>query len=516
MHPSHVVNKRPNHPATIMASTGETISYAEMEARANQTAHYFRDIGLKQGDVIALCMDNNSARLFDIAWAAQRAGLYFTCISTKLKTEEVLYILRDSEAKILFGSPSLSEILKPIPTLHDACKYMSVGGDILGYENYEANISSYSTELITDGTAGSDMLYSSGTTGRPKGIKPPLTGGPIDETGPMSFFLRDVFGMHEDSRYLSPAPLYHAAPLRWCMSVHRMGGTAIVMNKWDDELCLELIEKYKIDSVQFVPTHFVRLLKLPENTRNKFDVSSLKTVVHAAAPCPVEIKEKMFDWFGPIIHEYYSGTEGPGLCYIGPQDWLTHKGSVGKSILGTLKICDENGEEVEQGQQGGVYFAGGPKIAYHNAPDKAAEATNKHGWGTMGDIGWVDEDGFLYLTDRKSFTIITGGVNVYPQEIENTIISHPDVMDVAVIGAPDPDFGEKVLAVVQLVDHSKASDQLAKEILDFTEDRLSKIKTPKQLDFKLELPRHPNGKLYKRLLRDEYWNRKTSGIVASN
>ena len=508
MHPSNHIKNRSDHPAIIMASTGVTVTYAEMEARANQTAHFFRSKGLKQGDVIAICMDNSSPRFLDIAWAAQRSGLYYSCISTKFLTDEIRYILKDSEAKFLFGAPSLSDVLEPLPSLHDGCQYYAVDGEIKGFENYQNAIGDMPITLLEDGTAGADMLYSSGTTGQPKGIKPALTGGPIDETTPFSFLLRDLFGMSEHSKYLSPAPLYHAAPLKWIMSVHNMGGTAIIMENWGDELCLKLIEKYKIDSAQFVPTHFVRMLKLPDEVKRRYDVSSLKTVAHAAAPCPVAVKESMFEWFGPIIHEYYSGTEGPGFCYIGPDDWLTHKGSVGRAAIGEIRICDDNGEVVEQGQQGNVYFEGGPPIAYHNAPEKLDEAVNKYGWGTMGDIGWVDPDGFLYLTDRKSFTIISGGVNVYPQEIENTIISHPDVMDVAVIGAPDPDFGERVVAIVQLIDPEQASDAMAQNITDFTSSSLSKIKTPKQVDFRAELPRHPNGKLYKRLLRDEYWNKK--------
>lgn len=514
MHPAHIVKSRPNHPAIIMASTSETITYAEMESRANQTAHFLKSLGLNDGDVIAVCMDNLSPRFFDIVWGAQRVGLYFTCISTKLKTDEVQYILEDSGAKILFGSVGLASVLKPLPALHPSGRYFSVGGGIACFESYEEAISNHPTSVVAEQKAGSDMLYSSGTTGKPKGIKPPLTGNAYDAETPASAQLRGLFAMDETSVYLSPAPLYHAAPLRWCMGVHCLGGTAIIMDKWDEELCLQLIEKHQITSAQFVPTHFVRLLKLPDEIKGNYDLSSLKTVVHAAAPCPIDIKEKMFDWLGPIIHEYYSGTEGFGMCYITPNEWLTHKGSVGRAIMGKIHICDEEGDPVASGTQGGVYFEGGPQPSYHNDAEKNAEVSNKYGWTTMGDIGWLDEDGFLYLTDRKSFTIISGGVNVYPQEIENTIIMHPAVMDVAVIGTPDTDLGERVTAVVQLVDPSKANDQMAEDLIQFTAERLSKIKTPKQLDFRDELPRHPNGKLYKRLLRDEYWNKNGTGIVS--
>jgi len=508
-HPHYHAQSRPNHPAIIMADTGVIVTYAELERRANQTARFFRELGLLPGSVVAICMDNSSERFFDIVWAAQRTGLYFTCISTKLKTDEIEYILNDSGAKAFFGSASLAHHLEGVTTSNSDCKYFSVGGDITGFSEYESSITDFPESLIANPVAGADLLYSSGTTGRPKGIKPPLTGGPIEQATSFSALMCDLFGINQNSCYLSPAPLYHTAPLRWCMTIHRIGGTAVVMDKWDEEFCLQLIEKHKIDCVQFVPTHFVRMLKLPQTTRDKYNVSSLKTVVHAAAPCPVDIKEQMFDWFGPIIHEYYAGTEGVGLCYIGPEDWLTHKGSVGKALVGEIHICDEQGVEVKAGQQGDVYFGGGPKLSYHNAPEKQAEAMHKNGWATMGDIGRVDADGFLYLTDRKSFTIISGGVNVYPQEIEDTLISHPDVMDVAVIGVPDQDFGERVLAVVQLREPDSASDALAKSIMIYAEERLSKIKTPKQIDFRADLPRHPNGKLYKRLLKDEYWENTT-------
>ena len=505
MHPSKYAAERPSHPAIIMASTGEVVTYGEMESRANQTARFFRNANLRPGDVIAICMDNKSPKHLEIAWGAQRCGLYFTCISTKLKTEEICYILEDSEAKFLFASSSLAESISALPDILPNVNYYSVGEDIHGFQDYATVIAHLDDALMEDGLAGADMLYSSGTTGKPKGIKPPLSGGPFNEPTSNAEITNRVFGIDQNSIYLSPAPLYHAAPLRWCMAVHRLGGTTVVMERWDELDCLSTIEKYRVDSAQFVPTHFVRLLKLPQEDRNRFDVSSLTMVVHAAAPCPVEIKEQMFSWFGPIIHEYYSGTEGPGMCYISPEEWLSHKGSVGKSIVGEIRICNDDGDPLPQGQEGTVYFEGGPQIDYHNAPEKSREATNKRGWGTMGDIGRVDAEGYLYLTDRKSFTIISGGVNIYPQEIENTLVNHPDVMDVAVIGIPDSDLGEAVLAVIQPIDMTMASDELAEELIQFTRDRLSNLKSPRRVEFRKELPRHPNGKLYKKQLRDEYW-----------
>jgi long-chain acyl-CoA synthetase len=314
-----------------------------------------------------------------------------------------------------------------------------------------------------------------------------------------------LFGFSGDSLYLSPAPLYHAAPLRWCMTVQKIGGTVIVMEKFDPEAALALIEQYKITCGQFVPTHFVRMLKLPEQVRARYDVSSMKSAVHAAAPCPVPVKAQMIAWWGPVIFEYYAGTEGNGFCWLNSDNWLAHKGSVGQAVLGELRICDEAGEPVPVRTEGTVYFANGPAVNYHNAPDKTAESYNRHGWTTLGDVGWVDEEGYLYLTDRKSFMIISGGVNIYPQEIENLLITHPKVADAAVVGAPHEEMGEQVVAVIQPLDAAADQVALAEELMAFARANLSHVKSPRRIDFMAELPRHPTGKLYKRLIRDAYW-----------
>jgi long-chain acyl-CoA synthetase len=357
------------------------------------------------------------------------------------------------------------------------------------------------------------MLYSSGTTGRPKGIKPPLTGAPIDAPDVLTMMSQALFGFHGDCTYLSPAPLYHAAPLRLCMSIHRMGGTIVQMEKFNPEEALALIEKHKVDAGQFVPTHFVRMLKLPPEVRARYDISTMKSAVHVAAPCPVPVKEQMLFWWGPVIHEYYAGSEGNGATYVSPQDWLTHRGTVGKAVFGELHIVGEDGEEVPPRTEGTVYFGGGAPLTYHNAPEKIAENTNRHGWSTLGDVGWVDEEGFLYLTDRKSFMIISGGVNIYPQEVENLLITHPKVIDAAVVGAPDEEMGEKVVAVIQPADWAAADDDLKAELAAFCRENLSHVKSPRRFDFVQELPRHPNGKLYKRLVRDSYWGKEGSRIV---
>jgi long-chain acyl-CoA synthetase len=322
-----------------------------------------------------------------------------------------------------------------------------------------------------------------------------------------------LFGIQPDAKYLSPAPLYHAAPLRWCMSVHKIGGTVVVLEKFEPEAYLAAVERFRITDSQLVPTMFVRMLKLPDETRARYDLSSLKMAVHAAAPCPVPVKEQMIAWWGPIIFEYYAGTEGNGFCMLNSAEWLAHKGSVGKALLGELKIVGEDGAEVPQGESGTVFFANGPQFEYHNDPDKTAASRNAQGWSTLGDVGYVDADGYLYLTDRKAFMIISGGVNIYPQEAENILVTHPKVADVAVFGVPNEEMGEEVKAVVQPVSMADATPELAAELMGWCRERLSHIKCPRSVDFLEELPRHPTGKLYKRLLRDQYWTGRASTIV---
>ncbi|MDX5331190.1 MAG: acyl-CoA synthetase [Caulobacteraceae bacterium] len=512
MHPSHHAKAHPERAAYIMGSSGETVTYGQLEARSNQGAQLFRKLGLKAGDVIAILMENHP-RFFEIAWAAQRAGLYYACISSKLTAGEIDYIMKDCGAQALITSAGVGPVVDELPALLPGVKLYMVGEARAPYESFEAARADMPETPVADETAGADMLYSSGTTGRPKGIKPPLTGGPIDAPNALSMMAEHMFGFPPDGAYLSPAPLYHAAPLRWCMGYQRLGGTVVVMEKFDPEHALELIEKHKIDCGQFVPTHFVRMLKLPAEVRSRYDLSSLKSAVHAAAPCPIPVKEQMMEWWGPVIHEYYAGSEGNGFCHIGPHDWLTHKGSVGKGTTAEVKICGEDGEPLPPRTEGVVYFAGGAPLSYHNAPEKVAENTNKHGWTTLGDVGWVDEEGFLYLTDRKSFMIISGGVNIYPQEVENLLITHPKVADAAVVGAPDEEMGEKVVAVIQPLEGVEPSDDLRAELMGFCRANLSHVKSPRQIDFMAELPRHPTGKLYKRLIRDAYWGKEGSKIV---
>lgn len=513
MHPVHHAAQNPDKPAVIMAGSGQTVSYATLNGRSNQIAQLLRAQGLNAGDAIAVLLDN-CPDYFEVAWGAQRAGLYFTCLSTKLQLDEIAYILTDSHAKILFvGANYLTLAEEALAHAGVKMPVLVVGGDAKGHTAYSAARDAQPESSIGDESAGADMLYSSGTTGRPKGIKIPLSGAPIDSPNALQMMAQAIYGISAESRYLSPAPLYHAAPLRWCMSVHKIGGTVVVMEKFEPETYLAMVEKYKITDSQLVPTMFVRMLKLDEAARKTYDLSSLKMAIHAAAPCPVAIKEQMMDWWGPIIHEYYAGTEGNGFCTISPHDWLRKKGSVGKALLGELRIVGEEGEVVPVGEPGTIYFANGPQFEYHNSPEKTADSRNAHGWSTLGDVGYVDEDGFLFLTDRKAFMIISGGVNIYPQESENVLVTHPKVADVAVFGVPNEEFGEEVKAVVQPMDMADAGPELEAELLAFCRASISHVKAPRSIDFMAELPRYPTGKLYKRLLRDRYWAGRESKIV---
>ena len=501
MHPSIHAMNHPDKPAIIMAASGEVVTYAELDRRSNQVAQLLRARGVGIGDCVALCLENHPW-FFCLAWGFQRAGVHYVGISSRLTAPEIAYILEDSGAKLLFSSTYLAPVMDEVTGLAPQVPQLRFGQDA------EAAIGAMPATPIADERAGVDMLYSSGTTGRPKGIKIPLPEDPaIDQTNVLVQLAMMAYGINENAVYLSPAPLYHAAPLRWSMTVHKIGGTVVVMERFDPEAALATIEKYQITDSQFVPTHFVRMLKLPPEVRAKYDVSTLKCAIHAAAPCPVPVKRAMIDWWGPVLYEYYAGTEGNGSTFITSQEWLGKPGSVGKALSGILHICDEDGDELPRGTEGQVFFEpteGMMPFEYHNDPAKTQDAKNKHGWSSLGDVGLMDEDGYLFLTDRKSFMIISGGVNIYPQEIENLLITHPKVADAAVIGAPDADMGERVVAVVQPLNMADAGPALADELAAYLAPQLSRIKMPRQIDFRAELPRELTGKLYKRHLRDEY------------
>lgn len=500
--------KTPDKPAYIMAGSEETVTYGQLEERANQCSHFFKKIGLKEKDNICILMENN-VHFLEIVLAAQVAGLYYSPISKYLKSSEIEYIINDSGSKVVVTSFAMKDVIsgldKRCPNVEH---WVMVGGEMDGFLFYEKEVSGYPKTPIPEGIEGRDMLYSSGTTGRPKGVVSTTEDMPFGEIHPSAQVIISLYDINENTVYLSPAPLYHAAPLRFCMLTLRVGGTVIVMEKYDSIEALSLIEKYKVTHSQWVPTMFIRMLKLPEEDRLRFDLSSHKIAIHAAAPCPVEVKEEMIKWWGPILFEYYGGTEGNSFIAITSEEWMTHKGSVGKCYVGKLHILDENENELPIGEIGTVYVEDGNTFEYHNDPEKTLESRTSKGWNTLGDVGYLDEEGYLYLTDRKANMIISGGVNIYPQETENVLTMHPKVMDVAVFGIPNEDFGEEVKAVVQLVNPADASPAMADELMDYCRQHLSKIKCPKSIDFKTELPRTPTGKLLKRLLKEEYREKK--------
>ncbi len=507
LHPAGHARATPDKAAYVMAATCETVTYAELDRRADQGARLLRALGLRRGDGVAVFLDN-SPRFFEVVWAAERTGVYCTCLSSKLNAAEAEYIVRDGGCRVLIVSAGVRAAAEALaPALADLHRF-ACDGEVEGYDRWEAARDAMPAEPLADPQPGSVMLYSSGTTGRPKGVRHPLSEEAFGaNTSPLVRLGVGLYGFTPDMVYLSPAPLHHAAPLRWSSAVQQLGGTVVVMERFDPEEALRLVERHRVTHAQWVPTHFVRMLKLPAEVRARYDLSSLKSVWHAAAPCPIPIKEAMIDWWGPIVHEYYAGTEGNGFCAISAPEWLLHKGSVGRNLTTVTKICGEDGEALPPRTEGAIYFAGADPFSYHNDPAKTAEAANRHGWTTLGDVGWLDEEGYLYLTDRKSFMIISGGVNIYPAEIENLLVTHPKVADVAVFGGPHEEMGEEVVAVVQPHDPAEAGEALAAELHAFARAGLSHVKAPRRIDFRAELPRHDTGKLYKRLLRDEYWGR---------
>ena len=499
-HPRLHALRNPDHPAVIMSDNSATLTYGELECCANQGAHLFRSLGIRNGDTIAIWLPN-LPDFHIIYWAAQRAGLYITPVSSALTGEEAGYIIENCEAKLLVSCDAIAGragLLDKRPTslLHS-----------YDLADWRSAIDAMPHTPIADEKPGFHMVYSSGTTGRPKGIRLPLPEGDVTDPHMLAERAAGNYGINPATVYLSPAPLYHTAPLAFTTSCHRLGATVIVMPKFDAECALKTIERHKVTVTQMVPTMFVRLLKLPDALRLRYDVSTLQHVIHAAAPCPIDIKHSIIDWLGPIVQEYYGGSEGNGSTNISAEEWLKKPGSVGKASWGTIHICDDDGNELPPGEQGIVYFEGGWDFQYLGDPEKTRDSRHRlhSSWSALGDIGYLDEDGYLFLTDRKSHMIISGGVNIYPQEVENLLITHPKVADAAVIGVPNADFGEEVKAVVQPMDWADATPAFAAELIDHCRTHLSAIKCPRSVDFDPALPRLDNGKLYKRLVKDRYW-----------
>ena len=518
MYPGTFAASAPERPAVVVAETGETLTYAELDRESTRLARALSEQGLRRGDVVAMLADN-TPWAFVVYWAAQRSGLYITAINHHLAPDEAAYIVDDCGARVLVVAgqrPALRELAAALTDRTPGVEHrLSLDGALEGHEDGAALLAATSAEPLADQPRGTDMLYSSGTTGRPKGIKPSLPDRQVDEPGDLmlAVFGR-LYGFGEDTVYLSPAPVYHAAPLRYGGMIHSTGGTVVMMRRFDPEGALAAIAQHGVTHGQFVPTMFVRMLKLPQETRDRYEVSSLRIAIHAAAPCPVEVKQAMIAWWGPVLQEYYASTEANGVTLIDSPTWLEHPGSVGRAALGVLHICDDEDREVPTGDVGTVFFEREEiPFAYHNDDEKtrASQHPEHPTWTTTGDLGRVDDEGFLYLTDRKSFMIISGGVNIYPQEIEDALALHPQVLDVAVVGIPDDDMGESVLAVV--TPEGEPSDTLAEELLDHVRGRISGYKVPKRLVFDDDLPRTPTGKLVKGQLRERYASAGVGGAA---
>jgi long-chain acyl-CoA synthetase len=504
MYPGAHAVLKPDAPAVIMARTGETMTYAELDAASNRFANLLFDAGLRPGDHIAFVLEN-SPIFFVLVWAAQRSGLYYTPVSTRLLPHEVEYIVGHCGAKALVVSGAREDLLTALDgRLPQVTVRLTTGAARGGWRSYADDVGGYPTTPLETELEGVDMLYSSGTTGRPKGVRRPLTGNPAGTADNAVWMLQKLFGCDGDTVFLSTAPLYHGAPLVLGTAVHRLGGALVVMERFNPIDALECIELYRVTHSQFVPTMFVRLLKLPAEHRTRYDLSSHRLAVHGAGPCPIEVKRAMIDWWGPILFDYYSGTEGAGVCAITSEEWLQHPGSVGRAVIGTVHILDDAENECEPGETGTVYFEGGPAFEYLDDPEATAASRNERGWTTLGDVGYRDSDGYVYLTDRRAFTIVSGGVNVYPQEIENVLVMHPAVHDVAVFGVPDDDLVEVTKAVVQPAHDAVPGPELAAELIAYCRERLASYKLPRSIDFIDELPRHATGTLYKAELRRQY------------
>jgi long-chain acyl-CoA synthetase len=503
----------PSSPALII--DGDTTCYGELYASSQRVAALLHGAGLRRGDCVALVLPNRH-ELFEISWGCQLSGLYYTAVNTHFTPDEVAYVIDDSDAKAVFVDASMAALAAHLRGANAAATVrIVVGGGLPGWKPYGEALTAAGPDVAApEASDGSEMLYSSGTTGWPKAVRRPL---PADGKGSWAQSVLEMalihrYGMNPSSVYLSPAPLYHAAGVNYTMAVNRVGAASIIMGKFDAETVLRLIETHRVTHAQFVPTMFVRMLKLPRAIRAKYDVSSLRCVIHAAAPCPAEVKHQMMRWFGPIIHEYYGGTEGFAGTAIGPDEWLAHPGSVGIPMA-PVHVIGDDGRQVAVGESGELYFEGGPDFEYFKDPAKTASVSNERGWRTLGDVGHVDQDGYLYLTDRSTFMIVSGGVNIYPQEAENLLVMHPKLVDAAVFGVPNDEFGEEFKAVVQPVEGVATGPALEAELIDYCRTHLAAYKCPRTVEFEPDLPRDPNGKLYKRRIRERYWQGRASRIV---
>jgi long-chain acyl-CoA synthetase len=516
MYPADLARLAPDRPALIMGSTGEVVTYRELDERSNRLAHHLRSQGLRVGDHLAVFLENH-VRYLEVVWAALRSGLVLTSINRYLGVDEASYILEHCDARALITSHALKPVAERLPYAVSRCAtFLVIDGPVDGFAPYEDTLGDYPASCIDDEQLGNFMLYSSGTTGRPKGVSRPLSGRPASAGHPLAQTLGPLLGFDEHTVYLSTAPMYHSAPLAWATATQTLGGTVVMMERFDAEAALRLIAEHRVTHSQWVPTMFTRLLALPEEARVARDLSSHVMAAHGAAPCPIPVKQAMLDWWGPKIYEYYGGTESNGLTLARPSEWLSHPGTVGVAIFGRLHICGPDGEELPVGREGVVYFEMDvPSFAYYkdDGATESAQHPDHPTWTALGDMGRVDDDGYLYLTDRLTFMIVSGGVNIYPREIEECLLLHPAVEDVAVFGVPNEEYGEEVKAIVQCAEATTGDAALADELQQWCRDRLAAFKCPRSVEFEDELPRLPTGKLYKRVLRDRYWAGHASGVV---
>lgn len=511
-----MAEKYPERAAFIVGEFGPTVTYAELNARSNQIAHALAGLGIGPGDGVAVVLPN-IAEFGEIWWAAMRSGLYFTPVNWHLTASEIRFVVEDCGAKALFFHDDFAETAMEATEGLDLHR-IRVGGrpgvaaDVIGLDEFTAGRPE--TRIVHE-YAGAPMFYSSGTTGKPKGIRPRLTAAAPDAGPSLMRSVMDQHGLTENTRYLSSGPLYHSSPTLWSFGQQTIGGTAVIMPRFDAESALRLIEKHAITHSQWVPTMFTRLLSLPEDVRTRYDLTSHRVAYHAAAPCAVDVKRRMIEWWGEILVEFYAATEG-GSTVITSGEWLKRPGSVGRAWAGGKVYVLDPGthEEVSAGTPGLVYFQAmaNHRFEYHNDPEKTAEVY-RGDKVTAGDIGYLDDEGYLFLTDRSSDMIISGGVNIYPREIEDVLLGHPAVADVAVFGIPNKEFGEEVLAVVQPAEPGAGSRELGEQLIAYCREHLAGFKAPRRVEFAGSLPRDPNGKLYKRRLRDEYWQGRSGTLI---
>ncbi|MFM1987662.1 MAG: hypothetical protein RJA99_619 [Pseudomonadota bacterium] len=485
--------------------TAAALTFAELDRRADAVARWLLSLGLAAGEAVALLLENR-LELPELWFGARRAGLYYVPIAVQLTAGEIAYILRDSGARALVTSPAFADRIAALPDGLAPLR-ASLGGPVDGCIALEPALDRHRDGgPLPERALGRELFYSSGTTGRPKGVRRPTT--PFAQRADLPPFertLRGLFSFDEHAVYLSPSPLYHATG-RFVIRAIEGGGTSVIMPRFDAAAALAAIDRWGITHSHWVPTMFVRMLALPDAVRATYVGRTHRVAIHAAAPCPPEVKQRMIDWWGPIVEEYYGGTENVGLTYLSSAQWLAHRGSVGRALVGTIHVVDDDGRELPVGGIGLIRFSGGPTFEYLNDPDKTRAAIDERGWASYGDIGRVDAEGYLYISDRRTDLILSGGVNVYPQEIENVLLEHPAVADAAVIGVPDPEFGERVMALVETRDAVAAagSDALREALHAHCAARLSRIKCPREIVFEARLPRSDTGKLLRRVLKDRY------------